>query len=281
MKGTGIKGKIRKATARIKQAREMATNAGNELVVAYSGGKDSDVLLDIAVRSGIPIRVEHNLSTVDAPETIYHVQETFYRLESLGIPCKINRPDITMWQLIPKKLIPPTRRARYCCAHFKERRFENQHLLLGIRWAESPKRRERGAHELLDAKKESRVVYTDENDKKRKLVEICGLRGHVATNPIIDWTTDEIWEYIRETKIKPNPLYERGCKRVGCIGCPMAGKARGADFERYPKYKAAYIRAFDRMLEAKRESHRRRGKEFTPDEKWSTGAGVFDWWISS
>ena len=38
-------------------------------------------------------------------------------------------------------------------------------------------------------------------------------------------------------------------KRLGCIGCPMAGeKKRLADFERYPKYKAAYIMAFEKMI---------------------------------
>ncbi len=66
-----------------------------------------------------------------------------------------------------------------------------------------------------------------------------------------------------------NPLYACGFERVGCIGCPMAGKHRKAQFARYPKIKAAYIRAFDRML-AERQT---RG---LPCD-WQTGEDVLHW----
>ena len=52
--------------------------------------------------------------------------------------------------------------------------------------------------------------------------------------------------------LKPEELV----KTLRCIGCPMAGKHRKMEFERYRKIKLAYIRAFDRML----EERRRRGK---------------------
>lgn len=70
-----------------------------------------------------------------------------------------------------------------------------------------------------------------------------------------------------------NPLYECGQCRVGCIGCPMAGDKRWSEFERYPKYKEAYIRAFERML-VERE---RRGLENKAGRK--TGLKVFKWWM--
>ena len=89
------------------------------LVITYSGGKDSDVLLHLARASGIPFEVLHSLTTADAPETVRHVYDTFYRLDV----DKHVQPDgsrMTMWKLIQKKLMPPTRLMRYCCAVLKE-----------------------------------------------------------------------------------------------------------------------------------------------------------------
>lgn len=78
----------------------------------------------------------------------------------------------------------------------------------------------------------------------------------------------------RIRKIPVNPLYKCGYSRVGCVGCPMAGKAgRNAEFARYPKYQEAYIRAFGRML----EERKRRGR--TTKQSWETGRDVFHWWI--
>ena len=47
------------------------------LVITSSGGKDSDVLLRLAENSGITFEVLHSLTTADAPETVYHVRDTF------------------------------------------------------------------------------------------------------------------------------------------------------------------------------------------------------------
>ncbi|MDR1328470.1 MAG: phosphoadenosine phosphosulfate reductase family protein, partial [Oscillospiraceae bacterium] len=132
-----LKAKVEKAYERIEQAYEIAEKAGNALVVAYSGGKDSDVLLRLAIDSGVPFSVEHNHTTVDAPETVYHIREVFAGLSERGISALVNEPPeienvdgrrvrASMWNLIPKKGIPPTRLARYCCQYFKERRFDGQ-----------------------------------------------------------------------------------------------------------------------------------------------------------
>lgn len=69
-------------------------------------------------------------------------------------------------------------------------------------------------------------------------------------NPIIDWTTEEVWEFIREYNVPYCCLYDEGFTRLGCIGCPMGRrKVREKEFERWPKYKALYLKAFDKMIE--------------------------------
>jgi phosphoadenosine phosphosulfate reductase len=262
-----------KAVGRIRIAHEMAAGRGNVLVVAYSGGKDSDVLLGLAKRSGVPFAVEHNLTTADAPQTVYHIREVFARLAADGISCLINRPRISMWDLIPKKKIPPMRRHRYCCAELKERRLAGQHLLFGVRWDESASRADRGLHENLHKDKEKRVVYTDENDDDRKLTEICQTKNRIVTNPIIDWSEDDVWRYATERKLCMNPLYAMGFHRVGCVGCPMAlTRMRMKEFALFPKYKDMYMRAFARMLDARKET----GAETST---WKTPKDVFDWWV--
>lgn len=58
----------------LKVASEMSLRLYKQpLVITYSGGKDSDVLLHLAGKSGIPYEALHSLTTADAPETVRHV----------------------------------------------------------------------------------------------------------------------------------------------------------------------------------------------------------------
>ena len=160
-----------KAMERIRIAHEIAAAKGNALVVAYSGGKDSDVLLDLAKRSGAPFKVEHNHTTADAPQPVYHIRRVFAELAALGIPCKINYPPYikaanggteraTMWNLIPKKLTPPTRILRYCCDFFKERRFDRPTPSFRRQaGGERPKKRARRSRNDTQEKKETDCVH--------------------------------------------------------------------------------------------------------------------------
>ena len=104
---------------RLKAASDMSLRLYKQpLVITYSGGKDSDVLLHLAEASGIQFEVLHSLTTADAPQTVYHVRDTFHRLENKGIKCTVDKhvqqdgSRITMWNLIPRKLMPPTRVVR-------------------------------------------------------------------------------------------------------------------------------------------------------------------------
>lgn len=93
-------------------------------------------------------------------------------------------------------------------------------------------------------------------------------------NPIIDWTEDEVWEFLHHYGCYGNPLYQCGKSRIGCIGCPMQGKkGMRRDFRKYPKYYHNYIRAFDKMIKAINVS----GRKTTA---WSSGEEVMRWWVS-
>ena len=247
------------------------------LVVTTSGGKDSAVCLALAERAGIPFEVMHNHTTVDAPETVRFVREDFHRLERKGVKCTINFPvykgrRVTMWSLIPQKLMPPTRIARYCCSILKEHGGNGRFITTGVRWAESLKRKGRGIYEVPHKDPTKRVFLNNDNDDRRRLFETCTLKAKRTCNPIIDWTDRDVWDYIQSERIPVNPLYQCGFSRVGCVGCPLAGTTgRQSEFALYPTYRTAYMRAFAHMI----DNRRCRGLPTV----WETADECFHWWM--
>lgn len=270
------------AIERLKAASEMSLRYyGQPLVITDSGGKDSSVCKELAIRAGIPFEVMHNHTTADAPETVRFVRSEAKRFEDLGIKYTINMPTYkgqrtSMWGLIPQKLMPPTRLVRYCCAVLKETGGAGRFIATGVRWDESVSRKNnRGIYEQIAAKKENRIILNNDNDDKRMLFENCRLKAKRVVNPIIDWKDEDVYGFLDDAKAPMNPLYSEGWCRVGCVGCPMAGKkGRETEFLRWPKYKALYIHAFEKMLQ-----ERNRNKL---DGSWrmgATGRDVFNWWM--
>ena len=250
--------------------------------LCYSGGKDSDVIRILAKLAGVKHEIHHNHTTVDAPETVRYIR---------SIPdVIIDYPELTMWELIVKKGLPPTRLMRYCCSELKERGGKGKVKVTGVRWAESNARRDNGGlvkiigkpktvqriGEELNANfqltQKGGVVLNIDNDANRRFVEMCYRTTSTLVNPIVDWSDEDVWEFLHHYGCKSNPLYQCGECRIGCIGCPMQGaKGMKRDFARYPKYKLMYTKAFDRMLDARRE----RGQKMS----WRNGEDVMAWWL--
>ena len=252
--------------------------------LCYSGGKDSDCIRILAALAGVRHDIVHNLTTVDAPETVYYVR---------SIPnVIISKPEKSIWQLIPEKGMPPTRLARYCCYELKERGGKGRVKITGVRWAESRNRSENaglvkiigkpvGTQKIADeigvdyrVSRQGGLIMNDDNDEARRVVERCYRTTSSMINPIVDWTDSEVWEFLRHYNCESNPLYQFGEKRVGCIGCPMQGGKRvKSELARYPKYRLNYVRAFDRMLEMRNK------KGLENCVFWTDGESVMRWWV--
>lgn len=250
--------------------------------LCYSGGKDSDCIRILASLAGVKHDIINNHTSVDAPETVRYIR---------SIPgINIMYPEKTMWQLIVEKLMPPTRLVRYCCAELKERGGNGRVKVTGVRWAESANRaKNSGVIRVIGKEKTMRkladeigadvletekggLIMNDDNDRNRRFVEHCYRTTSTMVNPIVDWSDEDVWEFLRHYGCESNPLYQCGYKRIGCIGCPMSTtNGMKKEFARYPKYKELYIRAFDRMI----EERKRRGIETT----WETGKDVMSWWL--
>lgn len=234
--------------------------------LAFSGGKDSVVIKALADMAEVKYDAHYNVTSVDPPELVRFIK-TFDDV-SLDTPKDKNGNRVTMWNLIPKNKVPPTRLMRYCCGSLKETGGKGRFTVTGVRWAESGKRKTTRAGLEVEAGKKNRVHADADNPDNERMVRHCPTKGKHILNPIIDWTDGEVWEFIREYNIPYCKLYDEGYKRLGCIGCPMSNHAK-EDLDRYPKFKKAYLRAFQRMLE----------NPAIDKTVWKTAEDVMEWWL--
>lgn len=216
-------GKVDKVKEAVERLRKYEPAEGYYL--AFSGGKDSCVIKALADMSGVKYDAHYNLTTVDPPELVRFIKQYHPDVER-------HRPKLSMWRLIVKKTVPPSRTMRYCCDVLKEGGGIGRTVITGVRWEESYKRSKR------------RMVEKDRVKKKNKKY----------LHPIIDWTEYDIWTFIERYNIPYCSLYDEDFSRLGCIGCPLQGqKGMERDFVRWPKYYEAYLRAFERaIIERKR-----------------------------
>lgn len=235
--------------------------------LAFSGGKDSVVIKALADMAGVKYDAHYQITSVDPPKLVQFVK-SFDDVVMDREHYKDGTP-ITMWNLIPKKKMPPTRMVRYCCEKLKEASGEGRFVVTGVRKAESVKRNKRSGLELAE-KKSYRLQNYDPDNPDQEMLHICQTHARRMLNPIIDWSTDEVWEFIHRYNVRYCELYDQGYKRLGCIGCPMSTNQQ-KELEKYPKFKQAYLRAFERMI-IERKSN---GLEC----EWKTGKEVMEWWL--
>ena len=217
----------------IKLLRSIPQDKG-QITIAYSGGKDSDVILELAKMAGIPFKAVYHSTTIDPSGTIRHVEEN-------GV--EISRPKEPFFRLLQKHGYP-SRFARYCCKLLKER-YDSDILVQGIRASESNARAER-------YKEPEQCRVYDKKHKSRVYM------------PILYWTDEDIKEFVTERGIKCHPLYYRGgqfdvTQRLGCIGCPLQSrKKRLRQFEENPKFVRLYVRNAQVWFDA----HTENGKQY-------------------
>lgn len=163
----------------IKLLQSIPTDKG-DIELSYSGGKDSDVILELAKMAEIPFRAIYKNTTIDPPYTIQHCKEN-------GV--EIIHPKKTFFQLVSERGYP-SRFARFCCSELKEYKICDR-AIQGIRRSESIKRAE------IYKEPEVCRVYS----KKEKVKVYL---------PILEWTNQDVAEFIKERNIKCHPLYYRG-----------------------------------------------------------------------
>ena len=211
-------------TKKVERAVKLIRTAAKDDVVevSYSGGKDSDVILELAKMAGIKYRAIYKNTTIDPPGTIKHCRDN---------DVEILQPKMSFFKLVEKKGMP-TRRARFCCEKLKEYKVLDK-AIQGIRRSESTARAQR---------------YSEDDPI------ICRIYGskknHVSVIlPILSWTDRDVKEFIEERGIKCHPLYydEAGEfhpeRRLGCMGCPLRSDAGLAEFKENPRLLRLIVKA--------------------------------------
>lgn len=292
---TDLMAKVKTSIERLQNYADIADtyspDGASGYYLAFSGGKDSVVVKRLMDMAGVKYDAHYRVTSVDPPELYNFIREQHPDVQRDRPMDKEGNP-ITMWNLIPQKLMPPTRIMRYCCEHLKETGGIDRFAVTGVRWAESTNRKEnqgivtahgtkKNLQQLLENEsflqtKRGGVKLINDNAESREQLEACPTLNKMLLNPIIDWTDREVWKFIREENVPYCKLYDEGLHRLGCIGCPLAGKhAREREFYMWPQYKKAYLMSFDRMLEIRRGLGLMAGT-------WRIGTraiDVFNWWM--
>ena len=245
--------KIDKATALLNAYESEASGyAAKGYCLGFSGGKDSGVIARLAEMAGIRHTMDYSVTTIDPPELVRHIKDN-YNVKFH------HQPRALLTEMVENTSCkgPPTRLMRWCCEKYKENTGNGQWKILGIRAEESPRR-----------KKIWKQVIINNNNKVRII------------NPILYWTETNVWEFHREQKIPKCCLYNEGFKRLGCVGCPLAGaRQQRIEFNRWPRYEFLWRRAFDRFWEKWHNVPTKKGKR-RYFEDFGSAQGLWDWWIS-
>jgi len=159
--------------------RSAASGSDQPIEVSYSGGKDSDVILELVRMAGIPYRAIYKNTTIDPPGTIKHCLD-----KGVEVVRRATFADV-----IREKGFPTWRR-RFCCDVLKEYKILDRSVQ-GIRRSESTKRARR---------------Y-----KEPTVCRLYGQDEHVEVFlPILHWTDKDVASFIQRRGIQCHPLYYDG-----------------------------------------------------------------------
>jgi phosphoadenosine phosphosulfate reductase len=218
----------------------------------FSGGKDSVALKFLAEAAMVKVDWHYNVTTIDPPELV-----RFIRGEHTDVTFERPRHGNFFRRAAFKKGLP-TRRARWCCEEYKEgRNPKGRLLLMGIRAEESPRRAK--AWEELHPHWRRRVM---------------------VLSPMLQWGSDELWEYIHGEKIPYSELYDEGFHRLGCVGCPLASeKNRLKEFARWPKFEEKWKWALRMTWERRAGTMQINGREWFGSAIFDNWEDMWEWWV--
>lgn len=260
----GLDCKVERSIELIRKMEHVALDYSEDgFHVAFSGGKDSQVLLELVKRAGVKYKAHMQVTTLDPPELMKFIRRVYPDVE-------LHHPELNFCQLIEKKKMLPRRNARFCCKYLKEMAGGGTVTLIGIRAQESAKRAKRNVVEVSGRKFSGTLDQF--NVYRESVIKCIGGKDQILVSPIFDWTEREVWLFILGEKLEYCRLYDEGYKRIGCIFCCMADKrSKLRDKKNYPQVERAITKVIQKMID-----------ENGFGSKYGlTASEIFDWYISN
>ena len=200
--------------------------------VAFSGGKDSIVALDMVQRT-----LPHNAFKVVFGDTQMEFPDTYKTVDTVESWCREN--DIDFYRakspLKPKaawnSFGPPAAEIRWCCSVFKT----TPQILLLRKLMQNPSFTGMAFTGIRAEESASRSEYDDISEGKKH-------KGQFSFHVIFDWNSAELYLHIFRYKLPLGESYYKGVPRAGCLVCPNA-VGRSDYFRR-----AAYQKEIDSFL---------------------------------
>lgn len=226
------------AIERIKKFAKLAEKMGFVPVVGFSGGKDSQVVFDLCKRSGITFKAKFN-HCFESAITMNFIRQYY--------PDVVWRREVQQGffeniRLNHNGLLPTVEKA-FCCVDYKHNaKYVDDASIVGVRRQESAKR---AGRKVLGTKnktmlKKNKALFSE------YFAENCiasGSPSEITLFPIVDWSDEDVWNYIKKYHLPINPEYSYN-KRVGCVICPKANLNRNyKSLLKYPKLIDAAIKA--------------------------------------
>ena len=257
-----LQDKISNSITFIRKAEKLALTMQPDMGfhVGFSGGKDSQVVLELVKMAGVRYKAVYNVTTNDPADNVRFIKQHYPDVE-------FSIPTESYFQLIAKKGVP-TILHRWCCALFKETAGVGCVVLTGVRKEESVKRSKyKDISRWGKTKDENEVVDLDKMEENE--FQCVGGKDKFMVYPILEWTEDDVWSFIRERGLPINPCYEN-YKRVGCVFCPFAKKKDILAYcETHPHLKMAFIHAIELYIDRHKDSN------ILPTAEY-----FFEWWLS-
>jgi phosphoadenosine phosphosulfate reductase len=255
--------KIEYSVALIKKTEPLALRyCGEGFYLAFSGGKDSQVIHELTRMAGVRFRSHMSLTSIDPPQLVRFIRKHYPDVELL-------RPKESIYRLIERKSLP-TCRHRWCCDKLKEQAGAGTVTILGVRREESVKRKKRNELEVSGRKYSGNFDQFSEHQET--MIGCVKGKDKIMLSPILDWTEKDVWKFLSQRNLPHCELYDMGYKRIGCIMCPMSNKASiKRDREMFPGVEKAYKRAIGKYLEV----HPGAFENLNRDPEM-----IFKWWVS-
>lgn len=229
-----LENKIANSIEFLRRGEKLALQMSDEgYFLAFSGGKDSQVLLWLAKQANVKYKAYYSVTTNDPPANVRFIRDNYSEVTFL-------HPKENFYKLVEKHGLPVMHK-RFCCSILKETAGVGYVTLVGVRRAESAKRQHYTDFAIISKRKEHQNQIKTLDEVTAAEHQCIKGKDKVLIRPMLEYTDEDVWDIIKNFNLPKNPCYQYSA-RIGCMFCPFASTKQIEMYEQmYPRAKAKII----------------------------------------